>query len=303
MDNTEMKIRFENAVSSFVEKVKPDQNIIAVIVYGSFSYDTVWEKSDIDMSVIVRDQKIETHSYCIDEDNLVLNVSLIQRSEFKRSLEKELGGMGGHSFTAKGKIVYSKDESLYEYFEDYRNIGKSDMERSLFYCSNILIGYLHKAEKWLKIRNDLTYSRLYLLKAAETIAQMEVCRHLQIPTREAILQAEKINPALIEKFYHKPMKGHLSKEELYELLEGIDAFLIENIEPVMNVVKECMGDGEIKTVTQLTKYYKSDSHFIINIFEYLHEKGYLEKLSQTIRITPNSRLAVEEIAFLMPKDI
>ncbi|HAN20069.1 MAG: nucleotidyltransferase [Clostridiales bacterium GWF2_36_10] len=291
--------RFENAVNSFIEKIKDDQNIIAVIVYGSFSYDTVWEKSDIDTTVIIRDQKIETHSYCIDEDNITINVGLMQRSDFKRSLEKQLGGSIDHSVMAKGRIVYTTDESLYEYFEEYKKVGKSDMERSLFYNSNYLISYMNKAEKWIKIKNDLTYSRLYILKAADVIAQMEICKNLEIPTREAILQAEKLNPELINKFYQIPISGPLSKDELYKLINEIDKYLMDNIEPILNVVNDSMGDGEIKTVTQISNYYKCPSHFIINIFEYLYEKGFIEKLSQTIRITPKSKMAVEEIAFIL----
>jgi predicted nucleotidyltransferase len=293
--------RYENAVDNFIDKIKNDQNVIAVIVHGSLSYDTVWEKSDIDISVIIRDQKIETHSYCIDEDNIILNVSLIQRSNFKRSLETQLGGTAGHSFIAKGRIVYTNDPSLYEYFDEYKKIGKSDMERSIFYMSCALIGYMHKAEKWIKVKKDLTYSRFYILKAAEIIAQIEACRHFEIPTREAISQAAVFNPELMAKFYEKPMAGYLSEEELLQLIEEIDNYIMDNIESLINAATECLGDGEIKTVTQITNYYSSESHYIINIFEYLYEKKYIEKLSETIRITPKSRMGIEEIAYIMPK--
>ncbi|MDF2685541.1 MAG: nucleotidyltransferase [Clostridia bacterium] len=299
MDKENIGLRFQKAVDNFIEKAKDDLNIIAVIANGSFSYDTVWEKSDIDMTVIIRDQKIETHGYCIDEDNLILNVSLIQRSDFKRQLERQTGGSGGHSFMAKGKILYTTDESLYEYFEEYKQVGKSDMERSIFYLAGELIGYMHKVEKWIAVKNDLTYSRFYILKAAEIISRIEVCLNLEIPTREAILQAAKFNPELMTKFYDRPMSGPLNKEELYLLIEEIDKYLLNNIEPIINVAKECLGDGEIKSVTHISKYYHVDSHFIINIFEYLYEKNIIEKLSQTIRITPKSKLLFEEAAFMM----
>ncbi len=299
-----MRERFKNAVNSFIEKIKTDQNVIAVILYGSLSYDNVWERSDIEMAVVIRDQKIETHSYCIDEDNLILNIDLVQRSEVKRFLEKTKGGFTRSIFAyhvmAKAKIIYSTDESLYEYFEEYKKIGERDIERIIFDMSIDLIGYMDKIEKWIKIKNDLTYSRFYVLKAVELIARMEACHHLEIPTREAILQMKTLNPELYKNFYERPMAGKLSEEELYFLIDGIDKYLLSNLEPIVNVVKECLGDGEIKTITQICNYYKSWSHGIVHIFEYLSEKGIIQKLSQTIRITPKSKMSVEEIAFIMP---
>lgn len=50
----ELRERYLAAVDRFVEKVKPDPNVLAVIVSGSLAYDLLWEKSDIDMSVVVR---------------------------------------------------------------------------------------------------------------------------------------------------------------------------------------------------------------------------------------------------------
>ena len=38
-------------------KVKQDRYVIAAILYGSLSHDTVWRKSDIDMMLVGRDDK------------------------------------------------------------------------------------------------------------------------------------------------------------------------------------------------------------------------------------------------------
>lgn len=63
-----LKQRYMAAVQSFIDKVKDDPAVIAVIVSGSLAYDVVWEKSDIDMTIIVRDQVLKNESYCIVED-------------------------------------------------------------------------------------------------------------------------------------------------------------------------------------------------------------------------------------------
>lgn len=298
MESNEIYLRYQAAINSFIEKIKTDQNIIAIIIAGSLAYDTVWNKSDIDMVIIVRDQEIATRSYCIDEDDIVLNGTIILRSELKRFLEKQSGGSLSHSIMAKGKIIYSIDDSLYAYFAEFQKIGNKDMENTIFFFCNQLIGTMHKIQKWIEVKSNLSYARFYMLKASEIIAKIEVCRHLTIPTREAILQAELINSKLIHKFYYQPLNKDLSKEELLNLIDDIDDFIMSNIAAIKNVVLELLGDGEIKTMTQISRYYHMETHYIIDIFEYLNEKGLIEKISQTIRITPKSKMQIEEVAFL-----
>lgn len=49
--------RYEAAVDSFVARVREDMHILAAILFGSLSYDQVWEHSDIDMWLIARDER------------------------------------------------------------------------------------------------------------------------------------------------------------------------------------------------------------------------------------------------------
>ena len=86
----ELKKRYMAAVDSFIDKIRVDPNVIAAIVCGSLAYDVIWEKSDIDMTVIIRDQHLATNSYCIIEDGITINVWIAERSTFKREMEKNI---------------------------------------------------------------------------------------------------------------------------------------------------------------------------------------------------------------------
>ena len=291
--------RYNEAILSFIDKIRSDPNVIAVIVYGSVSHGTLWEKSDVDMTVVVRDQKLEHKSYGIYEDNILINVDLIQRSDFKRGMEKSLTGSVGHSFGATSRIMYTTDDSLYEYLEDYKKIGRADVEKALFFMIDGLLGIMEKVEKWLVVKNDPTYARYYIMMAADAIAKIEVCSRYQVPTREAILQARELNPGLIDKFYYKPMSGEMTEQEIYALLKEMEGYILTHIDAVVSVAADFFGDGEIKTGTQIFSHFKTGLHFLHPILDFLCDKGYLEKISQTIRLTPKSKLAVEEMAFIM----
>jgi predicted nucleotidyltransferase len=297
----EQTARFQAAVDSFVEKVKSDPNVVAVIVYGSVAQGTVWEKSDIDVTVVVRDQNLVHKNYGIYEDNITFGLDICQRSELKRAMEKSLTGSVDHSLSTTSKIVFTRDESLYEYFEENKKIGRSDMEKAVFNSVNWLLGLMDKVEKWLVVKNDVTYARYYLLKAAEPLAAIEVTSNYRIPTREAILQAAEINPGLIDTFYNEPMSRRMDEREIRSLLKKMDDYIMSHIDAIMSVIDEFFGDGEIKTGTMITKHFRYDMHYMHSILDYLSDKGYLDKVSQTIRITPKSKLAVEEVAFIMPR--
>lgn len=294
---TELTNRYQAAAESFVDKIKKDPNVIAVILMGSLAYDQVWEKSDIDMSVVVRDQVLKNDAYCIVEDDITINVAIIARSNFKRLLESQSGGSFGHSYYSKGKIIHSTDDSLYEYFEDYKKIGNDDIALTVFYCACELNYYHEKSLKWLKVKEDTLYAQYYLLKAAEVIARMEVCMNGEIPTREAIRKAYEINPDLISRYYNDAMSHHYSTVEMIYAINEIDHYMEQHLDIIKKPLIEYMSDQEMKTVTMITKYFNTEGHFIAGLLDYLAEKGVIAKVSQTIRITPKSKLAVEEIAY------
>lgn len=294
----QLKERYRAAVDSFIDKVKDDPNIIAVIVGGSLAYDVVWEKSDIDMTVVIRDQPLKQQSYCIFEDGITLNLALMPRSSFRRGMERSIGGSFHHSYSAKGRIVYCTDDSLAEFFEELKAIGRDDIALSALFHAAELVGTREKCEKWLTARRDPLYAQYYLLKAAETIAHMELCLRGEPASRESIQKALRLAPEWISPLYGEAMSHHFGEDEVRRGIELIDRYLERSLDVVKKPVLEYMADQEIKTVTMLSRHFHADGHFLINVFDYLADRGVIEKVTQTIRITPKSRPSVEEIGFL-----
>ena len=49
--------KFNTALNELVERVKGDRSILAAVLCGSLSHDTVWDKSDIDLVLVTIDDK------------------------------------------------------------------------------------------------------------------------------------------------------------------------------------------------------------------------------------------------------
>ena len=298
----ELRERYDKAVESFINKLRPDTNIIAVIISGSVAYDVVWEKSDIDTTVIVRDQQLAASSYCIIEDGITINVNICTRSEFKRGLEGSIGGLFRQSYYAKGKMLYSTDESLTEFFEEEKEIGDDDAALTLLEVAGELVSVYNKCRKWLYARKDPAYAQYFLIRAAEAVAAAELVIRREPVSRESIQKACRHNPELMRTFYNIPMSRNMTAEELAEAIAKLGEYIDSLLEKAKKPVIDYMSDGEIKTMSLLAARFHSEAHFLEGLFDYMADKGLIERVSQTIRITPKSKRVLEELAFLYVPD-
>jgi hypothetical protein len=190
---------FKQALESFMSKVRQDEQVIAVILMGSLSYDHVWEKSDIDLKLIVHEQKLATKSMCFIENNITINAIIYTRNEFKRWVERTLQSSFDHSVLVRSQLLYAKDESFQEYYTNTKYVGDRDRQLRLLQLGCYMLVSLAKAEKWYHVKQDSTYSAFWLIKMVDLLAQIEVVMNGEVPMREAVQQAIKFNATLLFK--------------------------------------------------------------------------------------------------------
>lgn len=295
---SEIELRYEAALEAFVDKLRPDPNVVAVIVYGSMSRNEVWEKSDIDVQLLVREVKLSTTSFCIDEDGIILNVDVGKVFEFKRMLERSQGGLWHYSLYANMRVEYCTDDSLKESLLEAGKMGESDRVLTFFSMAAWLIGNVEKIEKWLTAKNDLLYAQFFILKAADIYASMRLVLDKKLPHRDAVPKLMGYAPELIKPVYEKPMSGLMNREEIEEAIEFFRQFLTDNLELLKKPVEEYMSDGAVRNVTTLVKHFNLGSHGIDCIFEFLADNGVVCRVTETAKITPRSRKTVEEVAYI-----
>src|SRR5581483_2188493 len=62
--------KFAEALDELVALIREDRSILAAILCGSLSHDTVWEKSDIDLGLITIDDKIPDRGISLYADGI-----------------------------------------------------------------------------------------------------------------------------------------------------------------------------------------------------------------------------------------
>src|SRR5580700_3752177 len=106
----EITKQFTEALDHLVAQVKGDRTILAAILCGSLSHDTVWAKSDIDLALItIDDKKIEASDIALNACGVNVHLFLMPRAEFRKIVEGTTRNSFMHSLLAKGKVIYTHD--------------------------------------------------------------------------------------------------------------------------------------------------------------------------------------------------
>src|SRR5216683_6316046 len=168
--------KFTEALDDLVEQVKQDRSILAAILCGSLSHDTVWAKSDIDLALVtIDDKKIDREgSLSLDADGVIVHAFLMPRTQFRKTVEGAIRNSFMHSLLAKGRLLYTHDETIANLCARLHEIGERDTQFQLLRAATHALPSVYKAHKWLVTRGDLEYTALWILAAATSLAQVEV---------------------------------------------------------------------------------------------------------------------------------
>ena len=104
---------FTAALDTLVAQVRQDRSILAALLCGSLSHDTVWAKSDIDLVLVtIDDTKVPSGGVALYADGVNVHAILIPRGEFRRTVGGSVQNSFMHSLLVKGRLLYTHDESI-----------------------------------------------------------------------------------------------------------------------------------------------------------------------------------------------
>ncbi len=292
---------FTAALDALVEQVKLDQSILAAILGGSLSHDTVWARSDIDLVLVtIDDRKLERESLSLYADGINVHAMLLARAEFRKIIEGSIRNSFMHSFLAKGRLLYAHDESIPPLFERLGEIGERDTQLQLFRSATEALPSIYKAHKFLVTRGDLEYTATWILYAATSLARIEVLDARQLMGREVIQQALEINPSFFNVVYTDLLNTKKTKRNVHSALDAVDAYIAERAPRLFAPLLEHLADvGEVRSCTEIENHFTRTYgiHNVTMACEYLADIGLVGKASVTTRLTKRSTADVQELAF------
>jgi len=171
--NASVEAKFSAALDALIEQVRADRSVLAAILCGSLSHDTVWAKSDIDVALVtIDDRKTEESSRTLYADGLNVHAFLMQRSQFRTIVEGSIRNSFMHSLLAKGRLLYTHDPTIADLCARLHEIGERDTQVQLLRAATHALAPIYKAHKWFITRGDMNYTALWILYAATPLAQI-----------------------------------------------------------------------------------------------------------------------------------
>ena len=292
---------FIDALERLVEEVKRDRAILAAILCGSLSHDTVWAKSDIDLVLITIDDKMAaSDSTALYADGVNVHAQLIARTEFRKLAEGSLRNSFFHSYLAKGRLLFTHDETIRGLFDRLSAIGERDTRLQMLREATSVLPPLYKAHKWMITRGDLDYTALWILHTATPLARLEIISARRLADREVLPQALALNPSLFTTIYSDLLNKRKTKASVQGALDAIDKHIASRATTVFAPVFEYLAEaGEARGCTEIDRDFCRNHgvHGVITACEYLADQDLIGKASVSTRLTRRSNVDVQELAF------
>jgi predicted nucleotidyltransferase len=301
MGKGSIRQKFTEALDALVEQVRGDRSILAAVLCGSLSHDTVWARSDIDLVLVtVDDRKLDRADLALDAGGVNVHAYLMPRAEFRKAAEGSVRNSFTHSLLAKGRLLYTHDQTIADLCARLGKIGGRDTRVQLLRAVTSALPPIDKAHKWFVTRGDLDYTALWVLYAATPLAQVEVIAAGLLADREVIPQAMKLNPAFFKTVYADLLNTKKTTKNVRAALDAVDRYVAERAPNLFApVIEHLRKVGEARSCGEIEDHFRRnfDLGGVTTACEYLADQGLIGRASTPVRLTKKSNVQMQELAF------
>jgi hypothetical protein len=311
MNSAEKLKEFERALQLLLARIARDSNLLAAVLVGSLSEETIWRRDAISLWVIEKDgvtKRLRADGEdprifrTLAEEGINLHVELIPRARFKRMVEGAARTAFRFSFFARRKLVYCDDASLQKWFQEADTLALRDQERELCIATTWLIHAHRHAGRVLEHIRDLDLAFQELIGCAHCVAAAEVIAAGEVHEGVMMHRALALAPKLMDELYVNLLKGPRTAARLAKILKGFESYLEKHGETRLHPILQYLQKTKrLVPLSELADYFAHSQLYpwhIESACEWLERKGRLSKFSAPFGLTKLSRVEVEEPAYL-----
>ena len=222
-NDAEKLARFESALNQLIERVAKDRYVLAIVLVGSISTETVWRRDSLGLWIIeadgvsrcLRSDGADERVFrLLVENGINIHAEVIPRSRFKQMVEGSSRTAFSCNFFAQRKLVYSNDPSIENWFDGANSVATKDQERELLTFTTWTIHAHRRAKKRLDIKGDLELAKQGIVEAAHSVAHTEIIRQGDVWEGDVIYRALDHNPDLFQVIYLNVLSKGKSRKVL-----------------------------------------------------------------------------------------
>lgn len=293
-------LQYQKAFNSTINRLKANDFVLAVMVFGSMVTGDLWDESDIDLLVVFDNRRGSIKNIYTQEKGIQIHVKLVSKSNFLQMPEKSLKGGFINRIISSSRLVFSKDREITSKYDMGRYYPDLDREIWNMYYLGELFKSMGICKKYLQ--NDNIYTAyIAAVRSVEEFSKLYVNSSGHMISKDCMTISMNLS-------------GDFKKcvDNLFFKNENI----IDSINDTMNYLKELI-DKNIRNTTQLLLNYmrekdsflssediKNDElfcHYNINMEEILNklwEKSILKKETRDYKLKDGTVLFKENVYFI-----
>lgn len=303
---------FEEALERFIARLTEDKHVLAVVLVGSLTEETIWSRNSIGLWIVEADgvsRRLRSDGEderiwrVLSEEGVNIWSELIPRSRFKQMVEGSSRTAFSCNHFAIRKIVYCSDDSIAKWFENANSVATKDRDRELLRFSAWTIHSQEHASRRLRFKDDLELAKQNVIEAAHSVAYTEIIRHGEICEQDAIHRAIEHDPDLFQIIYLDVLSKRKSKNVLQTSLGSIDDYLKQHYEQHLRPLLDFLSNQQrVVPLSEISDHFAFSQVYpwhLLSACDWLERQNVLEKLSAPFKLTKRSHEEVEEPAYFM----
>jgi uncharacterized protein len=287
---------YQDACDIALNKLKNNEQVIAIVVYGSIISGDIWEKSDIDFLVIAKEEnKMETvHCKILD---VPMHINYISKNTFIDSYNSMLKGGTFHKAFFMGKLVYCIDKAVEEIYNSTRFYSDRDKSiRNIEILCNLLKS-MHYAKKYMVTGKHETAFQ-WSVEVLKNYARILMNSNGHITDNDILSFAVNMNTNVENVFVtlndDKPLLGRLNY-----IVDATEKFILVNVEMISQPIIQYLR--QIRKPCSSADIHSSEEFKQINadiniLLEILSSMGLIKEKSRKY-MTGNNEYLIDEIVY------
>jgi len=238
---TKTILQYQNAFNSVVDRIKVDESVLSVMVFGSMVTGDLWEESDIDLFVIVKENFEKIRDIYTQEKDVPVHIKLMGKENFIQIYSDNLKGGYIHRIFSSSRLVFSKDMDITVRFDGGRFFPDIDRERWGMCYLGKLLKDMGVCKKYLwsdgiytsyttAIRCIEKYSRLFINSSGYMISKDVLAMSMNLN--------EDFKQCVDKLFFEKSNIAETIQETMNFLEGSINSSIKNNCALLLNYMRE-----------------------------------------------------------------
>jgi len=293
-------LQYQKAFNSVLDRIKIDESVLSMLVFGSMVTGDLWEESDIDFFVIVKEDFGKIRDIYAEEEGIPIHIKLMGKEKFIQIYSDNVKGGYMHRIFSSSRLLFSKDIDITVRYDGGRFFPDVDRERWGMYFLGRLLKDIGVCKKYLS-SNGLYTSYSTAIRCIETYSRLFVNSSGYMISKDVMTMALNLNENFkicVDKlFFEKSNTSETIQETMTFLEQSINSSIKSNCALLLNYMREKDSFLSAEEIMEddLFKDFNIDMEELLNK---LWERDILKKENRDFKIDHNKVLFKQNVYYI-----